>query len=504
MRLLPPTVVPAWRAPLALALAFEVAGCVYAKPYATVPRARQPEPVSEARIDHRLLLVGDAGDVDPAGEPALQLLRDIVREMPDRTTVVFLGDNIYERGMPDPEPMVLDQAAQAANVLLPKVFDSRREAERCLDAQIDAVRGTVARAIFLPGNHDWDPFQPGGWRRVLNQEAFLRERSLANVDVAMLPGGGCPGPVAVPLGETGTLVVLDTQWFLELRPGARPGPDDNPTGCRHLTEKDVAEALVAELRKARSEGRWAIVAGHHPLNSAGPHGGYADPLTHVFPMRFLRHYVPFYLEWLPMPVLGTLAVYVRGNFSPSPQDSSNEANEDMRFVLRSAMAAAEKQGAPTLAYVAGHDHSLQVFQTAVGPRYSLVSGLGATSRTSGVGATHNTLFAHSNPLHPGFMKVDFLHDGNVRLAVVEADRTPPPLPGEVFSMMLADEKTPRGARPSSRRASVWSRMRERAVAAWRWWRGPGEEDVEDIIEEIEGAEEGDAVVPVAPTPVVAP
>lgn len=500
MRPLSPTAGRAWRTPLAIALVLQFTGCVYSKPYATIARARQPQAVADDRIDHRLILIGDAGDADPAGEPALQLLRDVVRELPGRTTVVFLGDNVYERGMPDLEAPLLDEAAQAANVLLPKVFDSRREAERCLDAQIDAVRGTSARGIFIPGNHDWDPFQPGGWGRVLNQEAFLRERSLANVDVTMLPGGGCPGPVAVRLGKTGTLITLDTQWFLEFRPGGRAGADNNPTGCRYLTEKDVADALVEELATARREGRWAIVTGHHPLNSAGPHGGYADPLTHVFPMRFLRHYVPFYLEWIPMPVLGSLAVYARGNFSPSPQDASNEANEHMRFVLRSAMAVAEKRGAPTLAYAAGHDHSLQVFQTAVGPRYSLVSGLGATSRTSGVGATHNTLFAHSNPLHTGFMKVDFLRGGNVRLAVVEADRTQRAAPGEVFSMMLADEKTPRGSRPSARRAGVWSRMRERAVAAWRWWRGPGEEDVEDVIEDIEGAEEGDDIVPVAPTP----
>jgi hypothetical protein len=479
---------------IALLVACAGAGCTHLTPYYRGGQPWTVEPAGESRIDHRLLLIGDAGDANPNGEPALQTLSEQVRLLPDRTTVVFLGDNIYERGMPEAgasEPA--EAAAKTANVLLSNVFDSRKEAERSLDAQIDTVRGTRAPAIFIPGNHDWDPFGADGWKRILAQGNYLQAaaNSGAGVDVTMLPKGGCPGPVSVPLGKLGMLVVLDTQWWLERGTNGRPQPENNPTHCGETTEAEIVAALVSELETAARQRRWAIVVGHHPLNSYGPHGGFVEGYTHLFPMRFLRHYVPFYLEWLPMPVLGTAAVLARQHFSPSAQDASNALNEHLRSKLRGAMAEAESRGAPTLAYAGGHDHSLQVFRTAVGPRFTLVSGLGATSRASEVGDSNNTLFAHANPLHPGFMQLDFLHDGSVRLSVIEAQErnaktgTDAGLPiaaataslelaggkkevhpVEVFSTMIADADSPRGARPKSKSRSLWHRMRQRAASVW--------------------------------------
>lgn len=456
---------------LAIALALTSTACAHWTPYYRSRELATAQPYAVAsEVDHRLLLIGDAGDPNPDGEPALELLKNHIRAMPDRTTLVFLGDNVYERGVPEESSAAVDGAAQAANVLLPKIFDSRDEAERCLNAQIDTVRGTTARAIFIPGNHDWDPFGTGGWKRVLAQGQFLHQKSLENVDVEMSPQGGCPGPVSIPLGKQGMLIILDTQWWLEYDVSGKPEPDNNPTNCEFTTEKEVTTALVAELKKAAGQGRWTIVAAHHPLNTAGPHGGFVDPYTHLFPGRFMRHLLPFYLEWVPLPVLGTMAVLARRHFSPSPQDTSNASNEHLRRTLRAAMAEAEQDNAPVLAYAAGHDHSLQVFKAAFGPRYTLVSGLGSSSRSSEVGATNNTLFAHSNPLHPGFMQMDFLRNGHVRLAVLEADANRKGGGGEVFSMMLADAHTPRGARPAAEPGGVWGRFKQRATSTWQGWR----------------------------------
>lgn len=462
---------------LHLTIAAAVSGCAYWEPYIRYQSQMAPAPVPDSAVDHRLILIGDAGDADPDGEPALYAVSRRVREMPDRTTVTFLGDNVYERGMPAEEPTVLDQAAQVANVILPKVFDSRKESERLLNAQIDVLRGTVARGIFVPGNHDWDPFEAGGWSRVLQQESFLRSSSRENVDVTMLPEGGCPGPTSVHLGTKGTLIVLDTQWWLAYGLKAKPTPDNNPTGCKYTTENDVLLALVEELRKASREKRWAIVAAHHPLNSAGPHGGYVEPWTHLFPMRFLRHYVPWYLEWIPMPGLGTFAVLARQHFSPSPQDASNDVNLHMRTALRTAMAEGEAHGAPALVYAAGHDHSLQVFKTPRGPRYTLVSGLGATSRASEVGKTHNTLFAHANPSHTGYMQIDFLRNGRVRLGVEESDGKPDGESKEIYSLMIVDAEA-LAARPTPK-PGTWSRLRKRASTAWHSWRGDDDDDEHD-------------------------
>jgi hypothetical protein len=107
------------------------------------------------------------------------------------------------------------------------------------------------------------------------------------------------------------------------------------------------------------------------------------------------------------------------HFSPSPQDFSGPGNAHFRAALIDAMARSAAHGAPALAYAGGHDHSLQVFRSARGPRWMLVSGLGSSSKASGVRHDGSTLFAHSDPLTPGFMEIDFLTNGEVRLEVVE-------------------------------------------------------------------------------------
>ena len=386
-------------------------------------------------IDHRLLLIGDAGDADRAGEPGLDVLAHQVALLPDRTTVVFLGDNVYETGMPEPSPVL--EGTPVEEILdetLLNLYESRRDAERRVKAQVHAVEVPGARAVFIPGNHDWDQFGLGGWKRVRELERYLHElEPVAKVPVSLLPGGGCPGPVALDLGRRGRLVVLDTQWWLER--GEKPAPDDNPTGCAHPTEAGVTDALSAELRRAAADHRTVVVAGHHPLRSRGPHGGWVDPRVHLFPMTMAGSYVPVFVRWLPLPLLGSLAAWVRAEHSPSAQDMSSATNTHMRRALEAALETAAEDGARPIAYAAGHDHGLQVFRGGTAVPYVLVSGLGSHEKVSAVGHDSHTLFAHADGAHPGLMKIDFLRDGRVRLGVVEWSAETP-WGVELYSRML--------------------------------------------------------------------
>jgi len=436
-----------WTATWILVIAC-AASCTHFTPYYRGARNHPVAPVADAEIDHRLLLIGDAGDPDPDGEPTLQLLARQVRLLPDRTTVVFLGDNAYERGLPKQEKKenpVEAAAKEVVDVAVVDVFDDRHEAEREIDAQVDTVRGTTARAIFVPGNHDWDQFQVGGWDRILALEDFLTQsREGGSANVSLLPPGGCPGPSPVPLGRTGQLIALDTQWWLATRDDGKPTPQNNPTKCEATTEAAVRRALIEQLESAAAQKRWSVVVGHHPLDSEGPHGGFTDARTHVFPLQVVRHYVPFYIEWIPIPIVGSIVVATRACCSPSAQDMSNGRNLHMRNALEHSMVRAADADAAALVYASGHDHSLQVFDAKRGPRYLLVSGLGSQSRASDVGSNSRTIFAHSNPAHPGFMRVDFLNDGAVRLAVLEWSRERPE-GVEVYSRFLA----PPGAKPGT-------------------------------------------------------
>ncbi len=429
------------RTVVALALLL-LAGCSHTRPFIRGPHVLPA--LDPAGVDHRLLLIGDAGDPKPDGEPALDLLEQRVRMAPGRTTVVFLGDNVYETGMPEPTELEGTAVEAVLDEVLLNMFESRRDAERRLKAQVKAVRVPGTRAIFIPGNHDWDQFGVGGFKSVLAQQAFIMElrNQTEPADVVMLPRDGCPGPTAVDLGRRARLIILDTQWWVEAGIGGKPEPERNPTNCPYVTEDRILAALEQEIATAARDGREAIVVGHHPLASKGPHGGYVDPIVHLFPLTMLGSYVPFFVRWMPLPGLGSLAGFLRTNYSPSGQDFSGGKNPHLRASLTAAMSRATDRGARPLLYAAGHDHSLQVFEAHEGPRWTVVSGLGSSAKASGVRHDRSTLFAHADPLRPGLMEVDFLRDGSVRLAVIEwsPDR---PTGDEVYARELTAGATSR-------------------------------------------------------------
>ena len=430
---------------LVAALLLATASCSHVDPYYGAYSGLSAPISADDDIVARLLLIGDAGEPDPTGEPALEALAQQVNQVPKRTTVVFLGDNIYERGMPEPAPTpnpATEAAVAAADVLISDIFQTRQEAERVLSAQAAVVRGNGARAIFVPGNHDWDQSNTGGWKRILAQETFLNQlRTNDGLDVSLQPPGGCPGPVRIPLQAAADLIVLDTEWWLNTSDQEKPTPENNPTNCPHVTAGGIQQALLEQLEESAKANRRSIVAAHHPMESRGAHGGFVEPWSHLFPLRMVRYYVPFYVEWLPLPVLGSAMVGMRACCSPSAQDMPNGTNRDMRAAFMSTMRTAADNGAAPLAYVAGHDHGLQMFTSNRGPHFMLVSGLGSKGRASEVGSNSRTLFAHSNGQHPGFMQLDFLRDGHVRFAVIEyaGEKLPP---AEVYSFIYPSEHGP--------------------------------------------------------------
>ena len=400
-----------------LLLCLLAAGCMQRGAFMVPPVPGAP-PAASA-VDHRLILIGDAGDPNPAGEPTLHALQKSVEKIPERTTVVFLGDIVYETGMPEPTTIEGTPVEEILDETLLNLFASRRDAERRVKAQVKGVDVRGARAIFVPGNHDWDQFGIGGWKRVRELETYVEQLAkTTDVQLSLLPGGGCPGPITRDLGRHGRLVILDTQWFLEL--GKKPRPDDNPTGCAQTTAEDALGALAATLREAKRDDRAAIVVAHHPLRSHGPHGGYVSPRVHVFPLVMFGSYVPKWSHWIPIPGLGSLFGMTRAWFSPNVQDMSSGVNEALRDSLWAAMDTPSVDGATPLMYAAGHEHSLQVFRSKRGPRYLVVSGLGSADKATPVGRDGSSLFADSDHERPGFMQLDFLRDGRVRLAVIEA------------------------------------------------------------------------------------
>jgi hypothetical protein len=353
-----------------------VAGCAGAAPEPVLV----PEP---ADVETTVLLIGDGGNPDPAGEPVLQALRAVLEAAPGQRVVVFLGDNIYPRGLPDSSSL------------------DRAEMERRIDAQLDAALLPGVRGIVVAGNHDWAGQGADGWNAVRRQAAHIARRSGGRA--ALLPAEGCPGPTVVDVGRRLRIVALDTQWWLH----GGPKPDGQRSGCRAATREAVQDSLRADL--ARAGERQVLLVAHHPLASGGQHGGFFGWEDQLFPLHNIR---PWLL--LPLPGFGTIYALAR-QWGISSQDLAGAENRRMRQALAGAMAQH-----PPLIWANGHEHSLQVLQgRGEGPRHLLVSGGGFAGHESPVTALVETRFSTRAP---GFMRLAVTTAGRVRLGVLALDR----------------------------------------------------------------------------------
>ena len=321
------------------------------------PSSQCPDQVLEDQ-DAVLFLVGDAGAKEFDGNPVLQHMKKAVTALDERTvptTVVFLGDNVYEEGLREGHPEDL----------------------RLLGAQVEVVAGTSARGIFLPGNHDWaNTGGDEGLARLMNQEEALRVFNGNGVSVGLMPQAGCPGPERDNLENSrgdvlAALVLLDTAWWmLEPPTAARCGPS---------AKGDVTRELVRVLSEASDVP--VIVAGHHPLQTGGPHGGNSSSL------RWLANRVGLLREDLNAP--------------------------QYRALIDSLSAAFGRASRPII-YVAGHDHSLQVIDESVegSSVLHLVSGSG--SKVTGARPIDGSRFAAGLP---GYIRLDFRSGGRIQLSV---------------------------------------------------------------------------------------
>jgi len=290
------------------------------------------------RVIQRVYLVGDAGELKDGHHPVCDWLKDHVDWNDTGNVLVYLGDNIYPHGMPSEGARGVD------------------EARKIIDYQLSVVAGKRARAFFVPGNHDWKQGKPGGWQQVRNEENYIDSVGLPNVD--FLPKGGCPGPVAVELGEKVVLVAMDSEWWLQ-QEDERPGME---SACECKEPKSIINALRDIV--STYPDRLILVAMHHPLYTHGEHGGYYTIKQHIFPLTDLKPGL-----WIPLPLIGSIYPIARGVFG-NVQDVKNPHYKDLREAVESVIA-----GHPNIIHVAGHEHTLQLLQHD--SVYYVVSGSGS-------------------------------------------------------------------------------------------------------------------------------
>ena len=273
-------------------------GVVHTKPYyhPDIPDIGKRDSEAEGVLHYRLLLLGDGGE-PKSDEPILKTLGKWAKKDAAKTSVVFLGDNMYPEGMTERR---------------------KREAAERLEPQLAVIRTAGVHGLFIPGNHDWASGKAEGYTALLAQEQFINDALSGETN--FLPSGGSPGPVVLELPEADPvvrLIILDTQWWLH--------PHEKP--------QKSPETVIEELREKLNTKLPVIVVGHHPLETYGPHGGFFDWKSHLFPARDLKEWL-----WVPVPIFGAAYPYWRKYLYKSDQDTRGTRNKKMVAQLSSAFS----------------------------------------------------------------------------------------------------------------------------------------------------------------------
>lgn len=317
-------------------------------------------------IKYRVIFIGDAGEINPQQMNVLTHAANNI--IAGKTTVMYLGDNVYPYGFGLPGSSEEEQGKQI------------------LRNQFTPMRAKGAPTYFLPGNHDWDKMGKDGLAKIKQQWAFLEAQH--DSLLKLIPGNGCPGPVELNVGDSMVIIAYDSEWWLF--PYYKNNPDAD---CSCNTKKDVVEKINELFYKNRY--KVILLASHHPFQTYGRHGGYYPLKDHIFPLTAINHNL-----YIPLPVIGSLYPLLRTTFQ-SPEETIHPVYKDMIKQIDGVF-----EGFPNLVHVAGHEHGLQFIKDN---QLQVVSGAGA--KESYVKKGRYALFAQKAG---GYVTTDLLQNNSIR------------------------------------------------------------------------------------------
>ncbi|QDA60541.1 metallophosphoesterase [Hymenobacter jejuensis] len=337
-------------------------------------------PPDSSHIRYSVFLIGDVGkpiaEAD-GGEPSLNFLRKQMLAAGDKSTVVYLGDNVYEYGMP------------------PEGALDRKVSEERMTRQLDILRDYKGEKYMIPGNHDWKQGLNGAVDQVNREQRFV-EDYLTKDSAAFeytgdffIPQNACPGPFEVRLQDDIVMIAINSQWFLQ----TQERPYGSNSGCGVANETDFFTQLEDIIQ--RNAGKNIVVVGHHPLFSDGIHGGYFTLADHFFPLSIVFKYA-----FLPLPIIGSVYPFAR-KYGGVSQDIPHPLYQAYRKGLLDIF-----NKYPNIVYAAGHEHNLQFFKE--GNLSCIVSGSGCKTQHVKPGPGGEALFSDKEK---GFARVNYYDNG---------------------------------------------------------------------------------------------
>ena len=289
-----------------------------------------------AKIAHRFFLIGDAGNADEENaKKLLGVLQEQLSQSDKNATLLFLGDNIYPKGIPDEK----DKAAY--NIALEKI-----------KLQLTLSKNFKGKTIFIPGNHDWYSGINGLKRQEKIVNDYLGEKK------AFLPANSCPIDDK-KINDQLCLVTIDSEWFLEDWDRIPTINDD----CSIKTREDFFAEFENILNKNKD--KTIVIALHHPLMSNGTHGGQFSLEKQLFPLE----------NKIPLPIIGSFVNFLRKTSGISPQDIQNKQYQTLVKRLKTLL-----QHQDNVIVVSGHDHNLQYIENE--NIKQIISGAGSKSEAA--------------------------------------------------------------------------------------------------------------------------
>ena len=285
-------------------------------------------------VAHTFYLIGDAG-LSPMGgmNKALKSFKAKLDTASKKSTAIFLGDNIYPAGLPDPKDSTI----------------AYLEAKNHLDAQIKTLENFKGKRVFIPGNHDWYTEGLIGLKR---EENYIEEQ-LGSKEV-FFPENGCPIE-AFDAGDDVRVITIDTEWYLTNWDN-RPDINDK---CEIKDRERFLLELEDEIKDNRQ--KTTIIALHHPMFTYGPHGGQYSFEKQFYPSSHVK---------VPLPILGTVINELRKTSGASIADQQSKIYNDLKNRIVTLAQFSEK-----VIFVSGHEHTLQYIVEENTPQ--IVSGSGA-------------------------------------------------------------------------------------------------------------------------------
>lgn len=288
---------------------------------------------NEKAVSHTIYMVGDAGQSPMGGmKDALKLFKRKLDSANGNSTAIFLGDNIYPAGMPDP--------VDSTEAFL--------RARNDIDAQIKTLENFKGKPFFIPGNHDWYTEGLIGLKR---QQNYIQE-ALDSEEV-FFPEDGCPIKT-IEVNDDIAIIAIDTEWYLtnwNKRPDINDNCDIKSRDCFWLELEDA----IKDYRQ-----RTTIIAMHHPMFSYGKHGGQFTFRQNFYPKG----------NFGPVPLIGSFIDILRKTTGASIEDQQNSRYIELKNRLVTLAQFSEK-----VILASGHEHTLQYIVEDNTPQ--IVSGAGS-------------------------------------------------------------------------------------------------------------------------------